>query len=396
MPAAKAIEAEIDDLHQTEVVPCECTKCSGRYKKRSLRCPGCKALNTLLPIAKPAKTLVYSNDQVSPMALLSEAKERMRSFSSAKPEMPDFGHREPPPMFDDDFSPGKQSFDDDNTDLPEVHTVGDSDFTSYERISTGIDSLDRQMSPRKLWKKGAGLALGRLIGIYGLPGSGKSTIYLQALMNMSAQGAMAVLIDGEESFEDSMEMVNSIAPGFGLKKKDLKNLKVMDDCRIIEDAFDRCEELDADIVLINSLQEFKAREMEDVDGGPFMAGNPAQKKAVMRSVLEFTKGKNGWSRPRAVILVVQVKGDGEVDGEGHKLLHKVDALTVAERDPEYDVPGSPGELRVFLKFVDKKSRGLDPSVVSVWQRQRHDGSMEDLGILDTAKAKPKKKPKPDA
>ncbi len=386
MARAAEVVAEIDDLHQTEVTPCECTKCLGRYRKRTMRCPGCNALNTLLPIKKIAKDFVYSNDHVSPIALLTEAKQRTASIMRGRPEpmmLPE--ERMPPERSDDDDDDGP--FDDDNTDLPEVHTVGDSKFVDHERIATSIDSLDKQLSPRKLWKKGAGVALGRLYGITGLPGSGKSTIFLQALMSLSAAGAMAVLIDGEEVFEDSMSMINSIAPNMGIKKKDLLNLKVIDDCRIIEDAFDRCEELDADAVLINSLQEFKCRELEDVDGGPFAAGNPAQKKAVIRSVLEFAKGKAGWSRPRAVFLVIQVKGDGEIDGEGNKVLHKVDALMQAERDPEYDVPGSEGELRVFLKFVDKKSRGLDPSVVSVWQRVREDGSMADLGLLDTASNK---------
>ncbi len=297
---------------------------------------------------------------------------------------------------EDDEDADNKKFDDDRDDLPEVHTVSESKFVDHERISTGIDSLDQQLSPPKLWKKGAGLALGKLYGLTGMPGSGKSTIILQAMMNASASGATCVLIDGEEVFEDSMSMINTIAPGMGIKKKDLSNLHVIDDCDVLEDAFDRCEELEADIVLINSMQEFKARELEDADGGPFMAGNPAQKKAVIRSCLQFAKGKREWSRPRAVIMISQVKEDGTIDGEGNKALHKVDVLLEVVKDDEYEAVGSPGEWRVFMRFVKGKSRGLNARVVSAWRRLTHDGSMEDLGLQrppPPSKVKPPTGPK---
>lgn len=318
----------------------------------------------------------------------------MKSIAHGRDDRDDGGRGRPKDDSDDDDDGRDTSkFDDDREDLPEAHTVSDSKFVDYDRISTGFDSLDQQLSPRKLWKKGAGIALGRLYGVTGPPSSGKSSVFLQALMNISAVGATAVLIDGEEVFEDSMAMINSIAPALGInKKKDLGNLHVIDDCRIIEKAFEKCEELDADVVLINSLQEFKAVELEDVVGGPFMPGNPAQKKAVIRSALEFAKGKNNWSRPRAVIIVIQVKGDGEMDGEGNKVLHKVDVMMKADPDPEFEVPGSDGELRMFLRFVEKKSRGLDPSVTSAWRRVRSDSSMEELGLQEqTPKVRSRRK-----
>jgi hypothetical protein len=386
MARSEVIEAVLtdDEVHQTPTMPCECTKCKGRFKRRTTRCPGCDALNTLLPIVKPKADMVFSHDQVKPFALVADMKHRTRSIV--------FGRRERDDD-DDDFRGGRKSradddkddskFDDDRDDLPEAHTVSESKFIDHERISTGFDSLDRQLSPRKLWKKGAGIALGRLYGVTGPPSSGKSSVFLQVLMNTSAAGATSVLIDGEEVFEDSMSMINSIAPALGInKKKDLSDLHVIDDCRIIEKAFEKCEELDADVVLINSLQEFKSIELEEAVGGPFMAGNPAQKKAVIRSALEFAKGKGQWTRPRAVIIVIQVKGDGEMDGEGNKVLHKVDVMMEADPDPDFLVPGSDGELRMFLKFVEKKSRGLDPSVVSAWRRVRADSSMEELGLVE--------------
>ena len=74
----------------------------------------------------------------------------------------------------------------------EVQSLGDVEAREMPRRSTGIDEFDRVL--------GGGLVEGGVVLIGGDPGIGKSTLLLQALAAMSAQGGARVLyVSGEES-----------------------------------------------------------------------------------------------------------------------------------------------------------------------------------------------------
>lgn len=71
---------------------------------------------------------------------------------------------------------------------------GDKPDTNYQVISTGSLQLDRALGI-------GGLPRGRMVEIFGMESSGKSTITLQVIANAQKQGLKCLLIDAENSFD---------------------------------------------------------------------------------------------------------------------------------------------------------------------------------------------------
>ena len=78
--------------------------------------------------------------------------------------------------------------------IPEPIPIDQVDLVDQQRISTRIAELDRVL--------GGGLVAGSLVLIGGDPGIGKSTIMLQALHGMAAQGHKVLYVSGESLASD--------------------------------------------------------------------------------------------------------------------------------------------------------------------------------------------------
>jgi DNA repair protein RadA/Sms len=79
----------------------------------------------------------------------------------------------------------------------EVKLLSEVDVTQSERISTGMSEFDRVL--------GGGLVRGGVVLIGGAPGTGKSTILLQAVASMAARGERVLYVSGEESLQQIAE-----------------------------------------------------------------------------------------------------------------------------------------------------------------------------------------------
>jgi recombination protein RecA len=75
-----------------------------------------------------------------------------------------------------------------------VMLFGDKPQTGYDVISTGSLCLDRAVGI-------GGFPRGRIVEIYGLESSGKTTIALQVIANAQKQGLKCLLVDAENSFD---------------------------------------------------------------------------------------------------------------------------------------------------------------------------------------------------
>ncbi len=78
-----------------------------------------------------------------------------------------------------------------STPVPVPLALADVDALAEERISTGLSEFDRVL--------GGGLVRGSLVLVGGEPGVGKSTLLLQTLLALQAEGVPTLLVSGEES-----------------------------------------------------------------------------------------------------------------------------------------------------------------------------------------------------
>ena len=75
-----------------------------------------------------------------------------------------------------------------------VMLFGDKPQTGYDVISTGSMGIDRAIGI-------GGFPRGRMVEIYGLESSGKTTIALQVIANAQKKGLKCLLVDAENSFD---------------------------------------------------------------------------------------------------------------------------------------------------------------------------------------------------
>ena len=86
--------------------------------------------------------------------------------------------------------------------VSEVKLLSDVSLVHAERIATGISEFDRVL--------GGGIVTGSVVLIGGAPGAGKSTILLQAIANIAAQGISVLYVSGEESLQQIAERAHRL------------------------------------------------------------------------------------------------------------------------------------------------------------------------------------------
>lgn len=179
----------------------------------------------------------------------------------------------------------------------------DSAKASPDRLSTGIDELDRVL--------GGGLVKGSAVLIGGDPGIGKSTIVLQASSALAMLGFSVAYVSGEES----IDQVQLRARRLGLNKAPVQLASATSVGDIIR-TFDRGNA--PDLIVIDSIQTMF---VDNIESAP---GTVTQLRTSSHELIRFAK-KFG----TALFLIGHVTKDGQIAGP-RLLEHMVDAVLYFE------------------------------------------------------------------
>jgi DNA repair protein RadA/Sms len=224
------------------------------------------------------------------------------------------------------------------------------DLSSYKPMSTGIGELDRVLS--------GGLLPGSATLLGGEPGTGKSTLLLQALASMASLGRRCLLVAAEEA-------AHQVRRRAGRLGADVAGVFVVEATQLtaVEQAITR---LVPDVVVVDSIQAISDPEV----GSP--AGSLAQVAACANSLVALAKVVGS-----ALVLVGHVTKDGSLAGP-RALEHLVDTVLSFEGDRYLSLRavravkhrfGPTGETGLFEMGESGLTGVPDPSSLFLGDRQ---------------------------
>ena len=233
------------------------------------------------------------------------------------------------------------------------------------RLSTGIVEVDRVL--------GGGLVAGSLVLIGGDPGIGKSTLMLQTLYGVAAQGLEVLYVSGEESVKQlrlRSERLNTIA----------SNMLVVSEIDI-DAILNMVRQSKPQVLVIDSIQTMYCGELTSAPGSVSQVREAALKLMLMAK-----------QQGLPTFLVGHVTKDGAIAGP-RLLEHMVDTVLYFEGDRNHVFRilravknrfGSTNEIGVF----EMGERGLlevpNPSAVFLSERPQHSpGSVVTASIEGT-------------
>ena len=200
------------------------------------------------------------------------------------------------------------------------------------RIDMGDTELNRVL--------GGGMVPGSLVLLGGEPGIGKSTLTLQTVLRL--QGRRILYVSGEES----ARQIKLRADRLGATNEGLYVL-----CETsLEKIFQHIEEMQPDLVVIDSIQTIQTESVES------SAGSLAQIRECAASLLKYAK-----SGGPSVLLIGHINKEGSLAGP-KVLEHIVDAVLQFEGDQHY--------LYRILRSI--KNRFGSTSEIGIYE-MRHDG-----------------------
>jgi len=176
------------------------------------------------------------------------------------------------------------------------------DISTLTRVSTGLAELDRVL--------GGGIVPGSFVLLSGDPGIGKSTLLLQASMQI-AQGAGIVLyVSGEESLQQTRSRASRLGP-----LSDRLLLLAETSLQVILDQADRIRPT---ILVIDSIQTIASEELESPPG----SFSQVREAAVRLMALAKKKGIS-------TIVIGHITKEGAIAGP-KTMEHLVDAVVFME------------------------------------------------------------------
>ena len=212
--------------------------------------------------------------------------------------------------------------------------------STSERIVTSIGEFNRVM--------GGGIVKDSLTIITARPGAGKSTLLLQVAQDVASQGLNVLYASGEESESQIKNRAERILDHIN------PNIWIHSDVSL-NNVLAAVEEVDADLIIVDSIQTFI---MEEYSSRP---GSPVQTMECANALLQIAK--NG-KKPRAVIVVGQMTKDDEIAGV-RALEHLVDAVLVIEGESGEELRGVTATKNRFgstgeAAFFAMTEKGMEP------------------------------------
>lgn len=184
-----------------------------------------------------------------------------------------------------------------------------------DRIVTSIHEFNRVL--------GGGIVKDSIIILTARPGAGKSTLLLQVADDVANKGFKVLYASAEESDSQIKNRFDRILQG------SKSNIWVYSDTSM-NHVLTSIEELDPDLIIIDSIQTFV---LEEYNSRP---GSPIQTMECANELLKIAKNS---SRPRAVIMVGQMTKDDEIAGL-RALEHLVDAVLILNGENGEELRGA--------------------------------------------------------
>ena len=189
-------------------------------------------------------------------------------------------------------------------ELPTVIDLGSVSLMAAERVSTGLDELDRTL--------GGGLVPGVAIMVGGEPGVGKSTLLLQAAGAMVRRGLKALVVSAEESATQVALRASRLDGSY-----DAVDILATSD---VDEVVDVAEHRKPSLLVVDSIQTISTR---DADGMP---GSITQVRECGSRLVSLAKRSD-----IPVVMIGHVTKDGSLAGP-RLLEHLVDVVLYLEGD----------------------------------------------------------------
>lgn len=213
------------------------------------------------------------------------------------------------------------------------------------RVETGISELDRVL--------GGGLVRDSVTILTARPGAGKSTLFLELSYVLGKKGLKILYLSGEESQSQIKSRAKRIM------KEIPDNIWIVSTTSMDEGVV-HIEEIDPDLILLDSIQTFTLQEHSS------RPGSPVQTVECANKLVEIAKDSR---RPRAVMMIGHMTKADEMAGL-RTLEHLVD--TVLYLEGESDDPlrtilstknrfGRTGEIGLFEMVEEGLKEIKDPS-----------------------------------
>jgi DNA repair protein RadA/Sms len=229
--------------------------------------------------------------------------------------------------------------------------ISEVDVDEWTARATGIGELDRVL--------GGGLVPGSVTLVGGEPGIGKSTLLLQAVASIAADGAKVLYVSAEESKQQvrlRAERLGSMRPSLWLASE-----------TSVPHILDFVDEVEPEVLVVDSIQTVHH---PDVGSAP---GSVAQVRESASRLVTAAK-----SRGLAVVLVGHVTKDGGLAGP-RVLEHVVDTVLAFEGDRHHALRllraakhrfGATDQLGLF-EMTDRGLIGVpDPSRLFLADRRK--------------------------
>lgn len=238
-------------------------------------------------------------------------------------------------------------------ELKKAKRLREVDSKDSDRIVTSMNEFNRVL--------GGGIVKDSVIILTAKPGAGKSTLLLEVSGDLSNKGYKVLYASGEESESQIKNRANRI-----LKDK-MDNIWLLSDTSM-DNVLTSIEEVDPDIVIMDSIQTFS---LEEHNSKP---GSPVQTMECANAAVNVAKNKN---RPRAIIMIGHMTKNNEMAGL-RTLEHLVDTVLFLEGDNEEELRiltpkknrfGRTGELGIFSMEEDGMVPIENPSEYFMTRRE---------------------------
>lgn len=248
-----------------------------------------------------------------------------------------------------------------DTSAKDAHSIKLQDIHEQEkfRIITKDQELNRVL--------GGGIVPGSVVLVAGEPGIGKSTLFLQACLQMNAYTIMYI------SGEESLQQIKMRADRLKIKNDNFYLLTATD----IQTIFNEIKKVKPQLVVIDSIQTIES---------PFIESAPGSVSQVRECTAEIVRFAKASDIP--VFIIGHITKDGSIAGP-KVLEHMVDTVLQFEGDRHYTYRilrttknrfGNGNELGIYEMYEGGLREIINPSELLITQK---DEMLSGIAIAST-------------